>query len=221
MEAVYGLYLGLARLMEGDGLGGMLLFAGEADQQARRLLRAANIADAASLVASADASALRAAMREGAIDFVVNSLDEALRILKNEIRKHQPVAVGVSVAPDLVAREMEERGVQPDLLRAECAASPEMQPFAARGALSVVPQPPQDDPGLHIIPIPEDWAQPAAAFDALLLECVPPEDTVNRRWVRLAPRYLPNACRRLRSLACNPAVLRQAVARAGEPTPLR
>lgn len=199
--------------MERDGLGGKLLFAGEADEAGCRLLRAANIAGAASLAASGDAAVLRRFMREGAIDFVVNSLDEALRILKNEIRKQQPVAVGVSVAPEDVAREMAERGVQPDLLRADLPRWEEFQEFVLRGGRSVAPVEPTDAGNFHIVAIPEDWKQPAAAFDALLLECVPAEDVVNRRWVRLAPRYLPNACRRLRSVAGDAAALREVMSR--------
>ncbi len=46
----------------------------------------------------------------------MTSLDEALRILKNEIRKRETVAVCVAAAPETVEREMLERGVLPDLL---------------------------------------------------------------------------------------------------------
>lgn len=219
IEAVYSLYLALARWIKCDSLGGKLLLAGEANEAGCRLLRAANIAGAASLAASADAAILRHAMREGAIDFVVNSLDEALRILKNEIRKQQPVAVGVSVAPELMVREMVERGVQPDLLRAELPDTPELQEFASRGARRIVPQELAAANGFHIMRIPEDWKHPAAAFDTLLLECLPPQDAVNRRWVRLAPRYLPNACRRLRSVACDAAALRQLLGSIADQTP--
>ena len=55
-------------------------------------------------------------MRNGAIDFLVTSLDEALRILKNEIRKRQPIAVGVSVPVREIVKQMLDRGVLPDLL---------------------------------------------------------------------------------------------------------
>jgi hypothetical protein len=50
-------------------------------------------------------------------DFLVTSLDEALRILKNEIRKREAVAVCVAAAPRPWRCEMLERGVLPDLLR--------------------------------------------------------------------------------------------------------
>jgi len=219
MGVVYRLYLGLAQFMRGDSLGGKLLYAGEADAAGGRLVRAANIAGAATLAVSADAALLRRAMREAAVDFVVNSLDEALRILKNEIRKQQPVAVGVSVAPEKLLREMAERGVQPDLLRADLPDSAEIQLFVDRGAQRVVPQGLPGGINFNIVPVPEDWKQPAAAFDALLLECVPPEDAVNRRWVQLAPRYLPNEARRLRSVACDAGAMLQLIVRIGDANP--
>jgi hypothetical protein len=219
MQAVYSLYLGLARFMERDSLGGRLLFAGEADPAGRRLVRAANIAGAATLAASADAATLRIAMREGAIDFVVNSLDEALRILKNEIRKQQPVAVGVSVAPEILVREMTERGVQPDLLRSGLPDSPEMQGFAARGARRVEPLPLQAGFNFNVVPIPDEWKQPPAAFDALLLDCVQPNDAVNRRWVQRAPVYLPGEARRLRSVVCDVGAILELIVRIGDANP--
>ena len=50
---------------------------------------------------------------------MVTSLDEGLRILKNEIRKRETVAVCVALSPDTLQREMQERGVLPDLLRTD------------------------------------------------------------------------------------------------------
>lgn len=200
MEAVYLLYLAMAREMDPEtGLGGRLLYIGEADAAGCRLLRAANIAGAASLAAGADAAALRRAMREGAIDFVVNSLDEALRILKNQIRKKQPVAVGVTLAPEIVLHEMEERGVQPDLLASKLPHSPEESPaieaYLARGARRIALEPRPEEKRIGI--------------DARLRASLAPADHTARRWVRFAPRYLPAAARRLR-LAVDDASRRQA-----------
>src|SRR5258708_6961879 len=111
------MYLALAPKLDPDlGLGGKLLYCGELDPEGFRLVRAANIAGAASLSASADLERQKRAIREGVIDFLVTTLDEALRILKNEIRKRQGVAVGIALPPESVEREMIERGVVPDLL---------------------------------------------------------------------------------------------------------
>src|SRR5438067_12822783 len=74
-------------------LGGKLLYAGELDDDGRALIAAANIGGAASLCATANAREQKQAVRDGIVDFLVTSLDEALRILKNEIRKRTTVAV--------------------------------------------------------------------------------------------------------------------------------
>jgi len=216
MQIVYSLYAGFAPEMDAEtGAGGKLLYAGEADSTGCMVLRAANIAGTASLTASADAALLRKAMREGAIDFVVNSLDEALRILKNEIRKKQPVVVGVSVAPEAIEREMLERGAQPDLLSAHQQPTPELNAFLAHGARCIMQQLAlPTDAQFQFFPIPPDWKQPASAFDALLLDCFAPGDALNRRWVRLAPRYLP-AARRIRMVVCDAGAGLGVIARMG------
>ena len=51
-----------------------------------------------------------------AFDFVVNSLDEALRTLKNEIRQRRPLAVALLADPDQVTDEAAERGLAPRLI---------------------------------------------------------------------------------------------------------
>ncbi len=197
MEAVYSFYAAMAPEMDAEnGAGGKLLYVGEPDADGCRLLRAANIAGAASIAVCADAAVLRKAMREGAIDFVVNSLDEALRILKNQIRKKQPVAVGVVAAPDGVLEEMLARGVQPDLFRAELATAPNMATFVARGARRIEMQ--SAERRCSVISISPDWTRPASEFDSMLVDSLDPGDSVNRRWLRLSSRYLPAECRRLR-----------------------
>lgn len=217
LKTVYSLYAGFAPEMDAEsGAGGKLFYAAEPDAAGCLVLRAANIAGAASLAASADAASLRKAMREGVIDFVVNSLDEALRILKNEIRKKQPVAVGVSIAPQAIEREMLDRGVQPDLLSAHMQPTPERNAFLAHGPRSIKQQLALPTGAqFQFFPIPPDWKQPAAAFDALLLDCFPPEDALNRRWVRLAPRYLPAEARRLRLVVCDVGAGLSMIARMG------
>ena len=92
-------------------LRGKLFYAGELHQEGCQLVRAANIAGAASLSATANPEALRHANRDGVVDFLVTSLDEALRILKNEIRKRQAVSVAVSAAPDAIVGEIRDRSV--------------------------------------------------------------------------------------------------------------
>jgi hypothetical protein len=210
IEEIYSIYAGLAGEMDPqEGLGGRLLFAGEPDADGCRLLRAANIAGAASLAASADAPALRRAMREGALDFVVADLDEALRILKNEIRKRRPVAVGVSLAPAAIAREMAERGVQPDLLAAQVAPGAAIDAFRANGSRTVKAAPIPEGGRIHFIPLAAERPERAAELDALLRGCFGEDDWLNRRWVQIAPKYLPAQARRMRILVCNAETARR------------
>lgn len=204
IEQVYRLYAGLVRDLEPEfGLGGKLLFAGELDAPGRWLIRAANVAGAASLSATADAAAGREAMRDGVIDFLVNSLDEALRILKNEIRKRQTVAVGVTGEPVAISAEMLERGVRPDLLAPSgMAQSPWIAAFIAQGATRVEPARMTTGTRILILDVTR-WANRMTAFDSLLRESLKTEDVAGRRWLRLSPRYLDKRLRNWRLLECD------------------
>jgi urocanate hydratase len=119
-------------------LGGKLLYAGELDQEGRALdrrrqYRRRGIADRNRRTRPRK----NRQSEDGIIDFLVTSLDEALRILKNEIRKRETVAVCVAAAPEAVEREMLERGVLPDLLRPGSAAVPEYAAFLSQGAQQI------------------------------------------------------------------------------------
>jgi hypothetical protein len=77
------------------------------------------VAGAAVLAVDADRERAKQMLRFGICDFVVNDLDEAVRILKNEVRKRQPVSVCLAADPEDCARQMVDRGLQPDLLAGE------------------------------------------------------------------------------------------------------
>jgi hypothetical protein len=205
LAAVYRLYAALAQQMDPEtGLGGKLLFAGELDPAGCRLVRAANIAGAATLASTPDAAAQRKAIREGVVDFLVTSLDEALRILKNELRKRQPVAVGVTLTLETILRQMDERGVLPDLLPPASSLDsdpPEFARFLAAGARRVEAETRPTGHTFLTVSIPTGWT--LAEFDALLAEHLAPEDHLNQRWLRLSPRYMGPAARRIRSLECS------------------
>ncbi len=203
LEPVYRLYTALLRDVDPEvGLGGKLVYAGELHEDGCRLVRASNIAGAASLSATADAAEQRHAIRDGVADFLVNSLDEALRILKNEVRKRQPVSVAVSAAAGQISKEMLERGVLPDLLSpaARNAENEGLAEFLAHGARCI-----ETDPLPGEITF-EAWAPAGPEFDALATSILPEHDHLNRRWLRTSPRYLGPAARRVRSLACAPEI---------------
>jgi len=175
-----------------SGLGGRLLLVGSLTDTGRALTVAANIAGAASLVGAEDGG--KQALRDGVVDFLVNSLDEALRILKNEIRKKLPVSVGVDAPWAAVVAEMQERGVLPDLLSADLVSGDrvsgdlELDPagsfFISQGSAPVHAAPPE-----AVV----SWSGPATALSLLgrvALECLGPKANTTERWLRFAPRYL-------------------------------
>ena len=187
---IHRLYNALSIEFDAGSLGGKLLFAGELDHQSCRLIRAANIAGGASLSATADVGTQKHAIRDGVVDFLVTSLDEAMRILKNEIRKRQPVAVCVGVNPDTVAAEMAERGVVPDLRRPAWPASA---------------TPDESDPIEQTVLVA--WSVSSAParwlprLDEFALECLDPDALAAHRWIRQAPRYLGGLGREFRLVA--------------------
>jgi Urocanase Rossmann-like domain len=160
---------------EEPNLGGKLLYAGELSAESRALVVAGNVAGAATLTATGEPQTQKQAIRDGVVDFLVTSLDEALRILKNEIRKRERVAVCVSVTPALVEREMQERGVQLDLLWSMVQGDAGSEAQSAATLLWSVET------------APARWLP---KLDALALLCLDPAQLVERRWARNAPRHL-------------------------------
>lgn len=63
-----------------------------------------------------DSEQVKRYVKAGYCDVMVNNLDEALRILKNAIRKREPASVGLSGNPAEIKQEMVSRGIVPDLL---------------------------------------------------------------------------------------------------------
>jgi urocanate hydratase len=203
-EPVYRMYESLSESLPLDqhaGLGGKLLYAGDI-ATSRDLLYAANIAGAASLGASADPLVLRQFMRDGVIDFLVNSLDEALRILKNEVRKHLTVSVGVGIAPLLLAEQMLERGVLPDLLPPDTKSLPVIltQQFLAQGSRRVLPI---ESPRQAFVTwnVDQHAARWLPRIDSLASNAIPAQDFVRQRWLKLAPRYLGRLAQHQRGIA--------------------
>jgi hypothetical protein len=150
---------------------------------------------------------LKQAVRSGVCDFVVNGLDEAVRILKNEIRKKNTVAVGLGADLAACLAEIVERGLQPDVLafpmgRAdEAAIDSSLDILKQRGALSVAT--PVEARMLALSSLARvRWSVPdsparwlpkltAIAAHAVAGGASPGDDRL--RWLRLLPRYFPRA----------------------------
>jgi len=237
-----GLFLAAGHAPDEDPcLGGKLLYAGALDAPSRALLVAANIAGAASLAVSSDSAACKQAIRDGVVDFLVTSLDEAIRILKNEIRKRETVAVCVALAPEAgaadFARQMLDRGVRPDLLPLRSAPAPEFASFLSQGARPVVAARPDENQALAAWSVASAPAQWLPKLDALAIDCLggnrgaPGLDSeardIARRWLRLAPRFMGRKSQGTHLLRCDKKIagilrsrVREKVERAEIPVPV-
>ncbi|HUB52441.1 MAG TPA: hypothetical protein VL986_09855 [Terracidiphilus sp.] len=204
VHANYAALMSFASANGLDHLGGKLLCVGELDEAGRALTIAANIAGAATLATTANQTAGKQAMREGVADFVVTTLDEALRILKNQLRKREPVSVCVGKAPEIVVREMLARGVNPDLIAGgEAGESAPLVRFVAYGAQRIETQPLASGQNLFAVETPVALMRETARIEEILAAALAEDDRVNRRWLRLSPRYLGPAARRVRSMVCD------------------
>jgi hypothetical protein len=185
----------MARERFGGSLGGRLLLRQEFNAEGAAVVIAASVAEAASLCVDSNAERLRDGLRGGYVDFVVATLDEALRILKNEVRRARAVSVGVTGDPQACIADMTERGLQPDLLSGGSLSQTTI--FRERGATTIPESAPPDPetsllvwsfsaPPLRSMKRVSELAQ--AALDAQRA------DTAARlRWLEQSPRYLGRA----------------------------
>lgn len=158
------------------------------------VLVAATLAGAASLCIDADAESLRNGLRAGLCDFVVGHLDEALRILKNELRRGRPISVGLTASPAPSLQEIVARGLQPDFL--SLRSHEVAQILFARGARPV-PQLQQDaQTSILTWTVTTEPARSLPTIASLAADALDPNrsDTpARRRWLDQSPMYLGRA----------------------------
>jgi urocanate hydratase len=111
------------RLVVSGGMGGM--------SGAQPL--AATMTGAAYLGIEVDPERIKKRLKTGYCDFMVNTLDEALRILKNAVRKKEAVSVGLIGNCADVIPELAERGVVPDLLTDQTSAHDPLNGYIPQG----------------------------------------------------------------------------------------
>jgi hypothetical protein len=193
IESIYNRFAALQAIS--TNLGGSLLLHAWLDAEGVALSMAANVAGAASLCIEPEMFLAKQALRSGVCDFLVKDLDEALRILKNEIRKARPVSVALTGEPEQVIAEAIERGVQPDILhaRSEGRDVDGVEILLARGARPLYLNQRND----AMIPVhwsvarePLRWLPLA---DILAANALDPRNSTTlwrRHWVESSPRYL-------------------------------
>ncbi len=117
----------------GGSLEGKLVVSGGMGGMGGAQPLAATMAGAAFLGIEVDPERIKKRLKTGYCDFMVNSLDEALRILKNAVRKKEAVSVGlVGNCADLVP-ELATRGVVPDVLTDQTSAHDPLNGYIPQG----------------------------------------------------------------------------------------
>jgi urocanate hydratase len=117
----------------GGDLAGKLIVSGGMGGMGGAQPLAATMAGAAYLGIDVDPERIKKRLKSGYCDFMVNTLDEALRILKNAVRKKENISVGlVGNCADIVP-ELAERGVVPDLLTDQTSAHDPLNGYVPNG----------------------------------------------------------------------------------------
>ncbi len=117
----------------GGDLSGKLIVSGGMGGMGGAQPLAATMTGAAFLGIDVDPERIKKRLKTGYCDFLVNTLDEALRILKNAVRKKENVSVGLVGNCADVIPELAERGVVPDILTDQTSAHDPLNGYVPNG----------------------------------------------------------------------------------------
>jgi urocanate hydratase len=119
--------------VSGNDLSGKLIVSGGMGGMGGAQPLAATMNGAAFLGIDVDPERIKKRLKTGYCDFMVTTLDEALRILKNAVRKKENVSVGlVGNCADIIP-ELAERGVVPDILTDQTSAHDPLNGYVPNG----------------------------------------------------------------------------------------
>jgi len=119
--------------LSGNDLSGKLIVSGGMGGMGGAQPLAATMTGAAFLGIDVDPERIKKRLKTGYCDFLVTTLDEALRILKNAVRKKENVSVGlVGNCADIIP-ELAERGVVPDILTDQTSAHDPLNGYVPNG----------------------------------------------------------------------------------------
>jgi urocanate hydratase len=117
----------------GGDLAGKLIVSGGMGGMGGAQPLAATMNGAAFLGIDVDPERIKKRLKTGYCDFMVNSLDEALRILKNAVRKKENISVGLVGNCAHVIPELASRGVVPDILTDQTSAHDPLNGYVPNG----------------------------------------------------------------------------------------
>jgi urocanate hydratase len=117
----------------GGDLAGKLIVSGGMGGMGGAQPLAATMTGAAFLGIDVDPERVKKRLKTGYCDFMVTTLDEALRILKNAVRKKENVSVGLVGNCADVIPELADRGVVPDILTDQTSAHDPLNGYVPNG----------------------------------------------------------------------------------------
>jgi len=117
----------------GGDLAGKLIVSGGMGGMGGAQPLAATMTGAAFLGIDVDPERIKKRLKTGYCDFMVTTLDEALRILKNAVRKKENVSVGLVGNCADVIPELADRGVVPDILTDQTSAHDPLNGYVPNG----------------------------------------------------------------------------------------
>jgi urocanate hydratase len=117
----------------GGDLAGKLIVSGGMGGMGGAQPLAATMTGACFLGIDVDAERIKKRLKTGYCDFMVNNLDEALRILKNAVRKKEAISVGLVGNCADVIPELAGRGVLPDILTDQTSAHDPLNGYVPNG----------------------------------------------------------------------------------------
>ncbi|HEY7825569.1 MAG TPA: urocanate hydratase, partial [Candidatus Acidoferrales bacterium] len=122
LQGTYETFAAAGRMHFQGDLGGKLIASGGMGGMGGAQPLAATLNGAAFLGIDVDPERIKRRVKSGYCDMMVTDLDEALRILKNAVRKREAVSVGLVGNCADVVPELARRGVVPDLLTDQTSA---------------------------------------------------------------------------------------------------
>ena len=133
VQGTYETFAAAAAKHCGGDLSGKLIVSGGMGGMGGAQPLAATMNGAAFLGIDVDPERIKKRLKTGYCDFLVTTLDEALRILKNAVRKKENVSVGlVGNCADIIP-ELAERGVVPDILTDQTSAHDPLNGYVPNG----------------------------------------------------------------------------------------
>jgi urocanate hydratase len=133
IQGTFETFAAAARKHFGGELAGKLIVSGGMGGMGGAQPLAATMTGAAFLGIDVDPERIKKRLKTGYCDFMVNTLDEALRILKNAVRKKENISVGLVGNCADVIPELARRGVVPDILTDQTSAHDPLNGYVPNG----------------------------------------------------------------------------------------